>query len=190
MFNPNDPEALNPALDEAQAAGIKTVSVDAYVTDPETYNLYNNQVEYAKLGAKWLFDKIGGKGTVYYMRGVAGHPADTDRDKGFKEVLADYPDITIVPNADGVATGWDPATTTQLITEFISSGQYDTINGIWTSGMDSQVVDAIYAAEQDARADRRRRPRRVRRPADRPRPSTRASRARRSRTPPPSAARA
>ena len=47
MFNPNDPDALNPALDEAQAAGIKTVSVDAYVTDPDTYNLYNNQVKYA-----------------------------------------------------------------------------------------------------------------------------------------------
>ncbi|HEY3335607.1 MAG TPA: substrate-binding domain-containing protein [Candidatus Limnocylindrales bacterium] len=148
VFNPNDPEALNPALEEANKAGIKTVSVDAYVTDPNTYNLYNNQIEYAKLGAKWLFDKLGGTGTVYYMRGLAGHPADTDRDKGFKEVLKDYPNIKIVPNADGVATGWDPATTTQLINDFIASGQYDTINGIWTSGMDSQVVDAIYGANK------------------------------------------
>ena len=64
VFNPNDPEALNPALAEAKAAGIITVSVDAYVTDPDTYNLYNNQVEYAKLGAKWLFDQMGGQGTV------------------------------------------------------------------------------------------------------------------------------
>lgn len=148
VFNPNDPEALNPALAEAKAAGIVTVSVDAYVTDPDTYNLYNNQVEYAKLGAKWLFDKMGGKGTVYYMRGFAGHPADTDRDKGFKEVLAQYPDIKIVPNNDGVHTGWDPATTTTLINDFIASGQYDTIQGIWTSGMDSQVVDAIKAANK------------------------------------------
>jgi len=148
VFNPNDPEALNPALEEANAAGIKTVSVDAYVTNPDTYNLYNNQVEYAKLGAKWLFEKLGGTGTVYYMRGLAGHPADTDRDKGFKEVLAEYPNIKVVPNADGVATGWDPATTTQLITDFISSGQYDDINGIWTSGMDSYVVDAMYAANK------------------------------------------
>lgn len=148
VFNPNDPEALNPALAEANAAGIKTISVDAYVTDPNTYNLYNNQIEYAKIGAKWLFDRIGGKGTVYYMRGFAGHPADNDRDIGFKEVLKDYPDIKIVPNEDGVATGWDPATTTQLINDFISSGQYDTIQGIWTSGMDSQVVDAIKAANK------------------------------------------
>jgi ribose transport system substrate-binding protein len=148
VFNPNDPAALNPALAEANAAGIKTISVDAYVTDTSTYNLYNNQIEYAKLGAKWLFDQLNGEGTVYYMRGLAGHPADSDRDIGFKEVLKDYPNIKIVPNADGVATGWDPATTTTLINEFISSGQYDTIQGIWTSGMDSQVVDAIKGANK------------------------------------------
>lgn len=148
VFNPNDPDALNPALAEANAAGIKTVSVDAYVTDPNTYNLYNNQVKYAELGAKWLFDQLGGKGTVYYMRGLAGHPADSDRDIGFKNVLKDYPGIKVVPNADGVFTGWDPATTTQLINDFLASGQYDTIQGIWTSGMDSQVVDAIKAANK------------------------------------------
>jgi ribose transport system substrate-binding protein len=148
VFNPNDPAALNPALEEAKAAGIKTVSVDAYVTDPDTYNLYNNQIEYAKLGAKWLFDKLGGKGTVYYMRGLAGNPADSDRDKGFKEVLADYPDIKVLPNVDGVATGWDPATATGLINDFLASGQYDSIQGIWTSGMDSMVVDAIKGANK------------------------------------------
>jgi len=53
VFNPNDPAALNPALQEAKAAGIKTVSVDAFVTDPDTYNLYNNQVKYAEIGARW-----------------------------------------------------------------------------------------------------------------------------------------
>ncbi len=148
VFNPNDPAALNPALEEAKAAGIPTISVDAYVTNPDTYNLYNNQIEYAKLGAKWLFDQLGGEGTVYYMRGLAGHPADSDRDIGFKEVLKDYPNIKVVPNADGVATGWDPATTTTLINDFLASGQYDSIQGIWTSGMDSQVVDAIKGANK------------------------------------------
>src|SRR5262245_61094502 len=55
VFNPNDPDALNSALQEAKTAGIKTVSVDAFVTDPDTYNLYNNQIKYAEIGAKWLF---------------------------------------------------------------------------------------------------------------------------------------
>ena len=120
-------------------------SVDAYVTDPDTYNLYNNQVKYAELGAKWLFDQLGGTGTVWYTRGLAGHPADTDRDIGFKNVLKDYPNIKVVPSPDGVATGWDPAKATQLTNDFISSGQYDKIQGIWASGMGKQIVDAIKA---------------------------------------------
>ena len=43
-------------------------------------------------------------------------------------------------------TDWDPAKATQLANDFISSGEYDDVQGIWTSGMDSQVVDAIKAA--------------------------------------------
>jgi ribose transport system substrate-binding protein len=149
VFNPNDPEALNPALEEAATAGIETISVDAYVTHEGTYNLYNNQVEYAYLGATWLFEQLGGEGTVYYMRGLAGHPADSDRHIGFQRALEENPGIEVVPGDEGVHTGWDPATTTQLINDFLASGQYGDIDGIWTSGMDSQVVDAIQAANEE-----------------------------------------
>jgi ribose transport system substrate-binding protein len=148
VFNPNDPAALNPALQEAKAAGIKTVSVDAYVTDPDTWNLYNNQVKYAELGAKWLFDQLNGTGTVWYTRGLAGHPADSDRDIGFHNVLKNYPNIKVVPNDEGVATGWDPAKATQITDDFIASGQYDKIQGIWASGMGKQIVDSIKKANK------------------------------------------
>jgi ribose transport system substrate-binding protein len=148
VFNPNDPDALNPALAEAKKAGIVTVSVDAYVTDPNTWNLYNNQVKYAELGAKWLFDQLGGTGTVWYTRGFAGHPADSDRDIGFQKVLKQYPNIKVVPSTSGVFTGWDPATATNLTNDFISSGQYDKIQGIWASGMGKQIIDAIKAAKK------------------------------------------
>lgn len=149
VFNPNDPDALNPALEEAAAAGIPTVSVDAFVTHEETYNLYNNQVEYARLGAEWLFEQMGGEGNVYYMRGFAGHPADTDRHTGFQQALENYPDINVIPSIDGEHTQWDPATTTDLIQNWLASGQYADTDGIWTSGMDSQVVDAIQQAGEE-----------------------------------------
>jgi ribose transport system substrate-binding protein len=146
VFNPNDPAALTPALDEAKAAGIKTVAVDQFVTHPDTYQLFNNQVKYAELGAKWLFDKLNGTGTVWYQRGFAGAGADTDRDTGFQNILKDYPNITVLPNKEGVATQWDSAVTTQITNDFIASGDYDKTNGIWTSGMDVETIDAIKAS--------------------------------------------
>ena len=148
VFNPNDPAALNPALQEAKAAGIKTVAVDQYVTDPDTYQLFNNQVKYAELGAKWLFDKLKGTGTVWYQRGFAGAGADNDRNTGFQNILKQYPNIKVLPNNDGVATQWDPAITTQVTNDFIASGDYDKANGIWTSGMDVETIDAIKAASK------------------------------------------
>ncbi len=149
VFNPNDPEALNSALEEANAAGIRTIAVDQFVTHGDTFQLFNHQVDYAYLGASWLFDQLGGEGVVYYMRGFAGAGADDDRHTGFLRALDENPGIEVVPSTDGVHTGWDVATTTQLINDFIASGQYEEIDGIWTSGMDSQVVDAIQQANLD-----------------------------------------
>jgi ribose transport system substrate-binding protein len=145
VFNPNDPDALNAALAEAHAAGIVSVSVDAYVTDPNTWNLYNNQVKYAELGAEWLFKQMGETGTVWYTRGLAGHPADSDRDIGFNNMLKKYPNITVI-NPGGTFTGWDPGVATQITNDFISGGGYDQIQGIWASGMGTSIVDAIKAA--------------------------------------------
>ena len=152
VFNPSSADALNPALAEAKAAGIKTVAVDAYVTDPDTWNFYNNQVDYAYLGASWLFkyleDNGHANGTIWYTRGIAGHPADTDRHTGFMKALSEHPGFKVLPSKDGVFTGWDPTTATNLANDFINSGDWDKIDGVWTSGMDSQVVDAVKAAKK------------------------------------------
>ena len=141
IINPNDPDALNPAIAEAIAAGIKVVAIDASVTAPGAYNLSNDQVNYAYLGAKSLFEQMGKKGAVVYMRGIAGHPADTDRDTGFKKALAEYPDIKV---AKEVVTKWDPATAVSQINDIMTSGV--PFDGIWTSGVDSSIVDAMKTA--------------------------------------------
>jgi ribose transport system substrate-binding protein len=141
IINPADPNALNPGIAEAIAAKIPVVAVDASVTAPGAYNLSNDQVQYAYLGASWLFKELGGKGDVVYMRGIAGHPADTDRDTGFKKALSENPGIKVVKE---VATKWDPATGTAQINDIMSSGlKFD---GIWTSGIDSNIVDALKTA--------------------------------------------
>ena len=126
VFNPNDPEALNPALAEAKAAGIKTVSVDAYVTDPEHLQPVQqpDQVRRARRQAG-CSSSSAARATSGTRAASPATRADNDRDIGFKNALKDYPNIKVVPNADGVFTEWDPATATQLTNDFISSGQYD-----------------------------------------------------------------
>lgn len=138
VLNPSNPDALNSALDEAMAQGIVVVAVDAGVTADGAYILSNNQEEYAYLGAKWLFEQIGGSGDVVYMRGIAGVSADTDRDNGFKRALEEYPDINVVHE---VFTGWQQDQGKQQMFDFLATGI--PFDGVWTSGIDNVIVDAF-----------------------------------------------
>lgn len=137
VVNPADPAGIQAALAEATAKGITVVAVDQAVTEPSAFIISNNQEEYAYLGAKWLFETIG-KGEVVYMRGAAGASADSDRDKGFKRALAEFPDIKV---AHEVFTGWQQDQGKQQILDFIATGI--PFDGIWTSGIDNVIVDAL-----------------------------------------------
>ena len=142
VVNPASPEGVNAAIKEATDAGIVVVAVDQAVTEPSAYVISNNQEEYAYLGAKWLFEQLGGKGNVVYMRGAAGASADSDRDKGFKRALAEYPDIKVVHE---VFTGWQQDQGKQQILDYIATGA--PFDGIWTSGIDNVIVDALVESD-------------------------------------------
>ena len=142
VVNPADPAGIQAALKEATDAGIVVVAVDQAVTEPSAYIISNNQEEYAYLGAKWLFETIGGKGNVVYMRGAAGASADSDRDKGFKRALAEFPDVKV---AQEVFTGWQQDQGKQQILDYIATGV--PFDGIWTSGIDNVIVDALVESQ-------------------------------------------
>jgi ribose transport system substrate-binding protein len=144
VVNPSDPAGIGAALKEATDAGIVVVAVDQTVNEPSAYIISNNQEEYAYLGAKWLFEQIGGKGNVIYMRGAAGASADSDRDKGFKRALAEFPDVKVVHE---VFTGWQQDQGKQQILDYIATGA--PFDGIWTSGIDNVIVDALVESGVD-----------------------------------------
>jgi ribose transport system substrate-binding protein len=138
VVNPANADGINAAIKEATDKGIVVVAVDQAVTEPSAWILSNNQEQYAYLGAKWLFETMGGKGAVVYMRGAAGAGADNDRDKGFKRALAEFPGVTV---AQEVFTGWQQDQGKQQINDIIASGM--AFDGIWTSGIDNVIVDAL-----------------------------------------------
>ena len=142
VVNPANADGINAAIKEATDAGIVVVAVDQAVTEPSAYILSNNQEEYAYVGAKWLFETMGGEGAVVYMRGAAGAGADNDRDVGFKRALAEFPGITV---AQEVFTGWQQDQGKQQMLDILASGI--AIGGVWTSGIDNVIVDAFVESE-------------------------------------------
>ena len=102
----------------------------------------NDQEAYGYVGAKWLFETMGGKGSVVYMRGDVGDPVDTQRDVGFQRALTEFPDVKI---ATEIETDWDQATAVEGLNAFLATEKK--FAGIWTSGIDSVVVDALRIAE-------------------------------------------
>jgi ribose transport system substrate-binding protein len=137
IINPSDREALNPVIKQAADKGIVVVAVDQAVSAPEAYVLTNDQVEYAKLGAKWLFDKLGGKGSVVEMRGIDGVPADADRHQGFTETAKSYPDIKVT----SVFSGWALDKTAQVDAYKTAGKPYVPVVGADNNGFIGQLID-------------------------------------------------
>jgi ribose transport system substrate-binding protein len=136
VANPSDRSALDAVIKEASDKGIVVVTVDQGVTSPLAYQLYNNQVKYATLGADWLFKSLNGTGNVVEMRGINGVSADADRHTGFTQTLGNYPNIHVVKMT---FTNWSLDPAAQQTKDILSSGLK--VDGIWTSGIDSTVVD-------------------------------------------------
>jgi ribose transport system substrate-binding protein len=143
VMNPSDRSALDPVIKQATDKGIVVVTVDQAVTSPTAYQLYNNQVKYATLGADWLFKQLNGKGNVVEMRGINGVSADADRHTGFTQTLANYPGIKVVKQT---FTNWSLDPAAQQTNAILSSGLK--VDGIWTSGIDSTVVDQYVTAKK------------------------------------------
>jgi ribose transport system substrate-binding protein len=140
IVNPADRSALDDAIAEATEAGITVVAVDQAVTEESAFVLSNDQEQYAYLGAT----QLDGEGDVIYMRGIAGAAADDDRDAGFQRALEENPGINVVYE---VHTDWDQGKGVQQLNDFLATG--DNYDGIWTSGIDNVIVDALIEAEAE-----------------------------------------
>jgi ribose transport system substrate-binding protein len=143
IINPADATALNSVIAEAKRRGVKIISVDQAIDSPDVYNVTNNQKEYGRLGGEWLAKQMGGKGNVLEMRGISGAPADTARHEGFMEALKAHPDMKVVKQT---FTGWQFGTGGKQALDVLQSGTK--IDGIWTSGIDYSVVNALKTANQ------------------------------------------
>jgi ribose transport system substrate-binding protein len=146
LVNPGDVSGLNATLQEALDKGITVISVDQELNVPGVYNVGIDQKAWAMTSARWLAEKLGGKGEIVQIEGFPGHPANVARMDGVAEVLAGYPDIKVLASDTGK---WDEATGQQVMSNFLAA--YPNLTGYWTQdGMAIGALQAVMAANPAA----------------------------------------
>ncbi|MFD8423443.1 substrate-binding domain-containing protein [Streptomyces sp. NPDC059466] len=97
IVNPVDSDAAGPSVRSANKADIPVIGVDRGVNKADTAALVaSDNIEGGKLGAKALAEKLGGKGKIVILQGLAGTSASRERGAGFAEGLKAYPGIKVV----------------------------------------------------------------------------------------------
>jgi ribose transport system substrate-binding protein len=94
LLNPGDPNALEPAIKKAQAAGIMVVAVDTAAKGADL-TVTTDNIQAGQIACQYIVDKLQGKGNVIIQNGPQVS-AVIDRVKGCKEVFAKNPGLKVL----------------------------------------------------------------------------------------------
>ncbi len=89
LISPLTVDSLVPFIEAAVKAGIPVATIDRKAnTDKVLVHVGADNVEGGRSAARFIIDKLGGKGSVIELEGTTGASPAIDRKKGFDEVIA------------------------------------------------------------------------------------------------------
>ncbi|MDD1018899.1 sugar ABC transporter substrate-binding protein [Pseudomonas sp. TNT2022 ID1048] len=146
VVNPVDTAATRKITEAAVKAGIPLVYVNRR---PDDLNLpkgvvtvASNDLEAGKMQMQYLADKMGGKGDIVILLGDLANNSTTNRTKGVKEVLAQYPGIKVDQEQTGV---WLRDKGMTLVNDWLTQGRkFDAV----VSNNDEMAIGAAMALKQ------------------------------------------
>jgi len=95
LIAPNDRTAMVAPIQAAIDAGIAVFTVDTLIqSDIALANIASDNVEGGRIAADTLAGLIGETGSVYVSNTIAGTSTTDQRQQGFEEAIAAYPNIT------------------------------------------------------------------------------------------------
>lgn len=101
MVIPASSTALVPAVEEACAAGIEVIVLDADM-DAECATIVRNAYDqWGEVSIQPALDAIGGKGDIVINRGVIGSQPEEEFHARQLEILEEYPDVTVAAEVNG-----------------------------------------------------------------------------------------
>ncbi|MQT13526.1 ABC transporter substrate-binding protein [Segnochrobactrum spirostomi] len=141
LLNPGDPNAIEPAIKKAQAAGIPVVAVDTAAKGADA-TVTTNNIQAGAIACQFIVDKLGGKGNVIIENGPQVSSV-IDRVKGCQETFAKSPDIKVLSSDQDGKGSRDGglAVAQSLLTRF------DDVKAIFAIN-DPQAIGTDLAAKQ------------------------------------------
>jgi len=140
LVSPQTDSNLFPAINEAKQNKVPVVNVDDALAANADVFVGNIQKDNGVNAAKYIADKIGGKGQVACIEGQAGVYGAEERTAGFKETIAKSPNVKLVSS---VPADWDRQKALDAATNIMN--QYPDLKAFYCNndGMALGVVEAV-----------------------------------------------
>ncbi len=92
LISPIGADALVPAIEALNQAGIPVATLDRKVSGGEVLvHVGADNVEGGRVAARYIIERLGGKGNILQLEGTPGASPAIDRKKGFEEEIAKTP---------------------------------------------------------------------------------------------------
>jgi ribose transport system substrate-binding protein len=140
VLNPIDSKAIIPAVEKANSMNVPVFMLDRGSDGGKvTSFVASDNVALGATGAKWIADQLtkrygSPKGNVVDLIGLVGTTAATDREKGFSQEIAKYPDIKVVARQEG---GFDQEKSLNAMTSILQ--KFPKIDAVFGANDDNTV---------------------------------------------------
>lgn len=97
IMSPTQAQPLAPVAKKVLDAGIPLILLDRTIsTEDYTTFVGGDNKMIGEISAEYFAEKLEGKGKLVLLQGTLGASATLDREKGFKDTIAKYPDMEII----------------------------------------------------------------------------------------------
>jgi ribose transport system substrate-binding protein len=139
-------EAMTPVAERAHDKGIFIVNVDRGFMKPVAdIFLEGDNKAFGRKSAQFMAERMGGKGNIVILEGIAGVTVNTDRVNAFKEVMKGHPDIKIL---DDQPADWSREKGLKVMQTFLT--KHKKIDAVWAQD-DDIALGAIKAIKEAGR---------------------------------------
>ena len=151
-LDPVDAVALEPVVKKAVDAGIKVAGAHNMINGANyavTFSEYNTGQTLGNYAVELLKSRYGGepRGKVALILGSVGNWVNTQRETGFKDALAAYPNIEIVAEE---FSNWDPVQGVSIMENYLTTyPDLDLVYGVSDGFMPSAAEAVVEAGRED-----------------------------------------